>query len=70
MESMESSEKSTESEESKEQKEKLDFLDHFYSHTQLSLAQIGTIKLDSHHAINFSSADHSQTIYSPPEGLA
>ena len=70
IEGMESSEKTTESEESKEQKEKVDFLDHLYSHTQLTLAQIGTIKFDPHHAINFYSSDHSQTIYSPPEDLA
>ncbi|MEJ7693883.1 hypothetical protein [Daejeonella sp.] len=63
-------EKGAESEESKGQKEKLDFLDHYFSHTQLSLAQIGTISLDSHHAINFSSTDHSLTIYSPPESHA
>ncbi len=60
-------EKSAESEESKEQREKVDFLDHYYSHAQLSLAQIGTKALDSHHAINFCSSDHSKTIYSPPE---
>jgi hypothetical protein len=69
IESLENSENSTESEESKEQKKKVDFLTNFYFHTQLSLAQIGTISLDSHHAINFISDDHSMTIYSPPEEL-
>ncbi len=68
MECLENGENSTESEESKEQKEKVDFLSQFYSHSQLSLARIGTDKLNSHHTINFSSSDHSLTIYSPPEG--
>lgn len=69
MANIENNESNTESEESKEQKEKIEFLGH-YINTQLSLAQQGSASLNSNHCIHFSSSDHSQTIYSPPEDLS
>jgi hypothetical protein len=70
IENMDTSEGKTESEKSGEQKEKIEFLGHFNTHSQLTLEQIGLARLTASQNINFSSSDHSQTIYSPPENFA